>query len=391
MGTEREDYVRLAQRIGRSTGGIWPASFTSLIRGTDRGAARLILRGKATTAQAGELLAILADVLLTVRLDNQERFRQIALEDKANAEAGLVPAGHRVVNTRLRALFNEADWAAEQMDGIDQLFFLRELVKQVDQNWPAVQERLEAVRRILFDRQSMVANLTLDTQNWAGFKPRLAEFLEKIPASAPAFTAWQPQPADLFEGLVIPAQVNYVGKGANLFDLGYQLDGSIDVITNLLRTTWLWDRVRVQGGAYGGYCFFNQRSGVFTYLSYRDPNLLGTLENFDQSARFLREIDLDHDELTKSIIGAIGDMDAYQLPDAKGYTSMLRYLAGDSEESRQAWREQILDATLADFHAFGEVLGRVNEAGYVVVMGAQEALAKANAEREDWLKVKKVL
>ena len=48
-----------------------------------------------------------------------------------------------------------------------------------------------------------------------------------------------------------------------------------DVITNYLRTTWLWERVRVQGGAYGGFCVFNHRSGVFTYLSYRDPNLLG--------------------------------------------------------------------------------------------------------------------
>jgi hypothetical protein len=150
--------------------------------------------------------------------------------------------------------------------------------------------------------------------------------------------------------------------------------------------------VRVQGGAYGGFCLFNRRSGVFTYLSYRDPNLLVTLDNYDAAARFLSDLDLDPAELTKSIIGAIGDMDAYQLPDAKGYTSLTRYLAGDTDQDRQHWREQILGATQADFHAFGETLARLAETGLVVVLGSQEAIDRANAERGDgWLEVNKIL
>lgn len=59
---------------------------------------------------------------------------------------------------------------------------------------------------------------------------------------------------------------------------------------------------------------------MFSYLSYRDPNLLKTLEVYDETARFLRELELDDDALTKAIIGTIGDVDAYQLPDAKGYS-----------------------------------------------------------------------
>jgi len=138
MGTQKEDFVRLSQRIGRSTGGIWPAMFTSTIRGTENGAAWLFLRGKATSQQAEELLAILRDILLTVKLDDVERFRQLVLEDKAEAEASLVPGGHRVVNNRLKALFNEADWADEQINGLSQLFFLRQLAPKLDNNWPEV-------------------------------------------------------------------------------------------------------------------------------------------------------------------------------------------------------------------------------------------------------------
>lgn len=77
-------------------------------------------------------------------------------------------------------------------------------------------------------------------------------------------------------------QVNYVGKAANLYeDAGYNLHGSAYVINKYLGTTWLWDRVRVSGGAYGGFSDFDSHSGMFTYLSYRDPNLLKTVDNYD--------------------------------------------------------------------------------------------------------------
>lgn len=59
---------------------------------------------------------------------------------------------------------------------------------------------------------------------------------------------------------------------------------------------------------------------MFSFLSYRDPNLLKTLEVYDGTGDFLRGLEIDDDTLTKSIIGTIGDVDAYQLPDAKGYS-----------------------------------------------------------------------
>ena len=59
---------------------------------------------------------------------------------------------------------------------------------------------------------------------------------------------------------------------------------------------------------------------------------------------------------------------------------------------RQRWREQILGATQANFHAFGETLAGLAEQGLVVVLGSPEAIERANAERGDgWLDVKKIL
>lgn len=391
IGTEKEDFVRLSQRIGRSTGGIWPSTFISTVRNSMHSTAWLFLRGKSTVPQAGELLGILNDILRTVQLDNRERFQQMLLEEKAGLEAGLIPSGHRVVNLRLRSAYRESDWAQELMGGIEYLFFIRKLVQEVEQDWQSVLEKLLALHGLLINREAMVCNVTLDQHSWSGVQPLLEGFLQSLPAFAPQVHRWQPQARENYEGLAVPSPVNYVGKGANLLDLGYQADGSVDVINNFLSTTWIWEKIRVQGGAYGGFCQFNSRSGVYSYLSYRDPNLATTLENYDGTAQFLRELDLPETELTKSIIGAIGDLDSYQLPDAKGYSAMARHLAGESDESRQLWREQILSTTAVDFQAFGEVLAELNRSGRVVVLGGAEAIEKARKQFPGWEQVRKIL
>lgn len=391
MGTAEESFVQLTQRIGRKTGGVWPSTFVTMKRGQNDAATWLFLRGKAMMPQAEELLAILHDVLRTARLDDRERFRQLVLDEKSGMESSLVPRGSGYVSARLNSRFHEAGWLSEQMGGIQYLFFLRRLAEAVDSDWPGVLAALEKIRSLLINRQHMICNVTLDAANYAAFEPQLRDFLETLPHADVPLQNWSPQYETLHEGLTIPAQVNYVGKGANLYQHGYKFHGSALVITNFLRTTWLWERVRMQGGAYGGSCSIDRRSGVFNFVSYRDPNLVKTLENYDAAAGFLREVDLSEEELTKSIIGTIGDLDAYQLPDAKGYTSMARHLAGDTEEDRQRLREEVLATTAQDFRKFAEALQNVNRHGMVVIMGSPGALAAANAEKKDWLKLTKVM
>lgn len=389
IGTEREDFVKLSQRIGRKTGGLYATRFTSARQGSATSIAYLFLRGKATLVQAPDMLDILRDVLLTVKLDNPERFRQMVLQAKAGKESGLVPSGHSVADTRLRSHFDEAGWISEQMGGVSNLFTLRQLAEEIAQDWPAVLGRLETIRRLLINRSGALANVTLDSENWASFAPQLRQFLQDLPAVPLNSATWQMPETAVHEGLTLPAQVNYVAKGANLYELGYKLDGSISVIANIMRLTYLWEKLRVQGGAYGAMTSFDKRSGVFSFLSYRDPNLLGTLQNYDGTAQFLRDLDLSDDELTKGIIGAISSMDAYQLPDAKGYTSMVRHLLGESDEERQQYREQVLSTTQADFKAFAEVLDQVKVQGQVVVLGSPDALTAVNDD--NWLKITKVM
>ncbi|MHB8134497.1 MAG: insulinase family protein [Anaerolineaceae bacterium] len=391
MGTQKEDFVSLIQHIGRETGGINHSIYTSDQLTTKEAFAYLFIRAKAMNTQVKSLFTILEDILLSPKFDDKERFRQILLEEKSSMEAGLIPSGHRVINNRLKSHFSESAWATEQISGLDYLFFVRTLIQEFDDRWESIKDQFEKIRKILFNSNNLVINATIDKENWRMIKPIIDDFLLKLPTNGKVSQKWTKN-NDLFnEGLTIPSQVNYVGKGANIYALGYKYHGSINVISSYLKSTWLWEKVRVLGGAYGGFSTFDRLSGIFTFLSYRDPNLLSTLDYYDRTANFLKTIKIDQAELTKNIIGTIGDIDSYQLPDAKGFTAMIRFLLQISDEERQIIRDQILETNLAHFVEFAKFLTKLKKNGLVVVLGSAPAIDGANMKNKNFLKEIKVL
>ncbi len=390
MGTKTEDYVKILQRIGKSTGGISAAPLVAAAQAGREDVFKFAVSGKATMDKTADMLAIMKDVLLTANFDNRERFRQIVLEAKAEMEAGLIPAGHAFAHRRLHSRFSLTGWFNEQIGGVTGLDYLRALAAEIDSDWAAVLARLEKIRELTIQRGGMLFNVTLDSENWKKFSPQLSEFAQTLPLKSAAPAAWAPAFALEQEGLAVPSQVNYVGKAMNLYKAGFEMDGAAEVVMNFLRLSYLWEKIRAQGGAYGAFCTFNDKTGVFAFLSYRDPNLAETLKHYDAAASFLKNLNasqLDERELTKNIIGVIGEMDSYQLPDAKGFTSMMRYLTGETDALLQQRREQVLSANGEDFIAFGEALERAAKESAVAVVGSQTALEKANVG----LKIKKIL
>ena len=226
-GTSGLDFVQLVQRIGQRTGGIYPSLFTSAVRGQQQGETWMILRGKSMLAQTGDLLDLMRDVLFTARLNDRERIRQIVLEDKAGMEAGAVQAGHRIANSRLKAHFGEADWVSEQMTGVSQLFFLRDLLKKIDQDWESVWKVFESIRTALFIQPASLLNITVDAAGFEQVQPLLEKFINQLPSVPFTPALWTPTQYPSNEGFSLPTQVNYVGKGTNLYAHGYQLKGSV--------------------------------------------------------------------------------------------------------------------------------------------------------------------
>ncbi|MDM7919662.1 MAG: hypothetical protein QUS12_10910, partial [Methanosarcina sp.] len=328
---------------------------------------------------------------LDVKLDNIERFRQIVLEAKAREEQKVLSSGHQIASQRLKANFNEADWAAEQMSGISYLFFLRNLVQRIEEDWQRVLFDLEQIRRLLVNRRDMIANITTTRSGWHEISPVTINFINTFPVNDIHTESWSWNKFPDREAIIIPSQVNYVAKGTDIGAYGYKPHGSVHVITRFLRSSRLWEEVRVKGGAYGVYCTFDRLSGMLIFLSYRDPNILATLKAFDDTTDFLKMLNISQAELEKSIIGTIGAMDSYLLPDAKGYISMLRHLSGETDEERQRIRDEILSTGREDFKAFSEFLGIVRDKGIVKIAGSDTATTEVMKEKPGWLEVVRTL
>ncbi|CAH8261026.1 unnamed protein product [Arabidopsis lyrata] len=392
MGTKDLTFVQLNQLIGRKTGGISVYPLTSSVRGKDEPCSKIIVRGKSMAGRADDLFNLMNCLLQEVQFTDQQRFKQFVSQSRARMENRLRGSGHGIAAARMDAMLNIAGWMSEQMGGLSYLEFLHTLEKKVDEDWEGISSSLEEIRRSLLARNGCIVNMTADGKSLTNVEKSVAKFLDLLPEKpSGGLVTWDGRLPLRNEAIVIPTQVNYVGKAGNIYSTGYELDGSAYVISKHISNTWLWDRVRVSGGAYGGFCDFDSHSGVFSYLSYRDPNLLKTLDIYDGTGDFLRGLDVDQETLTKAIIGTIGDVDSYQLPDAKGYSSLLRHLLGVTDEERQRKREEILTTSLKDFKDFAEAIDVVRDKGVAVAVASAEDIDAANNERSNFFEVKKAL
>uniref|UniRef100_A0A7S0EDK3 Peptidase M16C associated domain-containing protein n=2 Tax=Hanusia phi TaxID=3032 RepID=A0A7S0EDK3_9CRYP len=402
MGTHKRDDIALSDFIRTHTGGVYTSTSTTQKYGSGNKlpepevVSNLFLRGKATYAKSAQMFEVMNDIITNTNFNNQNKFKQMVLETKARLEANIVGSGHSYAAGRIGARYMVTEFVEEKMRGIETLDFIRELAKEVDKNWEGVLAKLERIRDLLVNRKNLIVNLSAEDKGFSSLQSDLEEYIQSIPLKTEdsQVVDWAKEMKKFEgkgEGFVVPTQVNYVGKGAQIFQPGEKTSGAAAVVSRHLRTTWLWDKVRVVGGAYGAMNSYNPSSGMFKYVSYRDPNLLQTLETYDQTPQFLRELskEMSPTTLANAIIGMIGDMDAPMSPDQKGFTSMDRYLTGLTDEMRQERRDQVLSTTAKDFAEFADRLDVVTREGSIAVIGSNSALEEANANLG--LELKKIL
>ena len=147
-----------------------------------------------------------------------------------------------------------------------------------------------------------------------------------------------------------------MAAGAKLFEAGESCPGSFYAVARFLSRGYLWDNVRVVGGAYGGGCALNPSSGGFAFSSYRDPNLQGTLDIYGKTVEILENLEITDEALEQAIVGAVGDLDSPENSQQKGYKALVRHLTGVTTETRQRYRDEVLATDRASFKAFAERL-----------------------------------
>merc|ERR1719491_2651936 len=403
-GTGAGEYsdVELSRRIGTFTGGVGASLSTRTVRSEsvedstvhdcDHMLTKIFIGGKATSDKAEELLSIFRLVLTESNLDSQKKVIEMLKETKTMIESNIQGSGHSYSNTRMKARYSVSAYLGEKMGGITYLETINAVLKDAENDWPSVLQRLTRIREVILNnnsaRNGMLLDITGDSAVLAEIQPSVESFLHQLPGDPKgskfqdfyntahpwAIAAKSEMPSSLKdEGFVVPTQVSYVGKALRLYSNGESVPGSSAVVSRFLRTGYLWDNVRVIGGAYGGMCTFDAKAGdgVFTFISYRDPNLGKTLDVYDGAGdTLLAAADLlanDPKELATAIIGAVGDMDGALSPDQKGNTALSRWLSRETPEQRLKYRESVLNTKASDFKEFAERLKAGREPSVAVV------------------------
>ena len=146
------------------------------------------------------------------------------------------------------------------------------------------------------------------------------------------------------QGVVIPAGVSY---SAMAFP-----DNSADtavrkVLFRALSLEYLWNEVRVKGGAYGTGAFMTA-SGEQSFFSYRDPSPAGAMTAYEGSADFLRSYCAEQPDISSYIISSIAQKEPLMSDAVYGSTADELYFRGITEESRRDIRRRMLALTSDD-------------------------------------------
>ncbi|MBR2047367.1 MAG: insulinase family protein [Oscillospiraceae bacterium] len=175
------------------------------------------------------------------------------------------------------------------------------------------------------------------------------------------------------EGIVIPADVSFAVKGGNVLDYGGRYSGLTPLASRIIGLGYLWNAIRVQGGAYGSG-LTTRTNGTAACHSFRDPNAARSLEQYDNAADFLRSLCQSGADLTGFIIGAVSGESGLLTPRMKGAVADMRHWCGVDEETLRRRRAELLNATPAELIHAADYLEKTIREGGICVIGNQKAL-----------------
>ena len=180
-------------------------------------------------------------------------------------------------------------------------------------------------------------------------------------------------PKKLNEGFKTSAGIQYVARAGNFVDKGYSYKGSLKVLKVILNYDYLWNNVRVKGGAYGCGSMFT-RSGDSYFASYRDPNLKNTNQVFENIPDYIRKFNVDKRDMTKYIIGTISDMDTPLSPMSKGNRSLSAYMSSISYEKIQKERNDVINTNVDEIRSLADLIENVLSAKNICVIGNEDKI-----------------
>jgi Zn-dependent M16 (insulinase) family peptidase len=381
VDTAKLPYTELAKEINIHTGGFAYDVFAFSENADDETFTPMFrVKAKALVSKLPEMFGLLGDVTGGSLFNDGSRLKELIRETKAAWDTALFRRGQQVVASRLLSYLSPVA-KYNEVGLLTYYKFIAALEDNLETKVKEIGRTLSAVAQTVFNKDNLLVGVTCTKEDYEQFRKSLTVLKEKLGSRQFKPVKYSFKAQALNEGLLTSGKVQYVAKGANFRRLGYNYRGSMKVLETILRYDYLWNRIRVQGGAYGAFAQFD-RSGNVVFGSYRDPNLGETVKVYDETVQYLNDFtpgNVSKREMTKYIIGTMSTLDAPLTPQMKGERADAAYIRNISQADLQQERDEILATRQDDIRKLSDVVDAVMKANYLCVLGGEQKI-KANKE-----------
>ncbi|MBQ8333297.1 MAG: insulinase family protein, partial [Clostridia bacterium] len=329
-------------------------------------------------------LSTALEIITTTKFDDVKRIKAVLNEIRSDKHSEIMQSGNAIAAARARSYFSRLDCYNQDIGGLNFYFFICDLLDNFDEKSAEIVENLKKVTAYIFNPEKITVSLAADEAGVAAMDAALTKLtagLAAIPHDSLG-DAEEYVPVKKNEGILIPSQVQYVARVGNLGFDGMEYNAAFNVVKTAVNIDWLYQQIRVKGGAYGCGCGFGGDSGNVQFTSYRDPKLTETFEVYGKTGDFVRTVKFDERELTKYIIGTFSGYERPMSPAGKASRSMNAYLSGRPFEDVLRERAQMLDITEEQFRSAADVFDRICAQGYTCAVGSEQKL-RENADMFD--------
>ena len=366
LPTAVHDALTLQQEIKRWTGSLGFAIINRAEAGQNKTCTPYLTAFVSALEESREQAwNLLAEILTSTRFEDQGKMIEMFRQNELGARQRILGAGHLIGVKNVLSHYSSDGAVKNALDGDPAVRYIHLLAKEPDREMPGLMVLAERMMTETFCRRRMTASITATSAT-------LPEALiEALPEGSEApETAEYRNDGPMRAGFRIPAQIGFAVRG---WRLGQAFEGSMWLATSILSLGYLWNTVRVQGGAYGAGIQIDRAGNLFSY-SYRDPTPAKTLTADSGAADFLREFAKQGEALDPYIISALNELNPLLSPRDKGSLADGRYMTGYLREEAEKIRRQILHATPEDLVRCAEWLESFVKEGAVCVVAHQDAL-----------------
>lgn len=375
VDTENYSYQELFTQTDLLTGGIVPV--TNLYPNAKDLTQRRItfeVKGKAFDKNLQDAMALIEEMLIRSDYSDTKRLYEILAELKSRLQSSMMSAGHVVAGGRAVSYFSENAAIQEVLSGMDFYRLLEKICGDWEQEGKKTVEKLSELAKQIFCRENLLLDfISQDEAVYEQFRELAGGLKEKLPVKNAAGQPYRVETVRRNEGFLSSSQVQYVCRAGNFLKHGLPYTGALRILKGILGNDYLWNQVRVKGGAYGCMCSFG-KNGDAWFVSYRDPNLAKTIEAFEAAPGWVEQFADDERAMTQAVIGTISEMDTPMNPAAKGLRSLSIYLTNQTEEQLQRERDEVLDATAQDIRALAAYIRAFLEDDCLCVVGNEKKI-----------------